>query len=212
MSLTVARTVTVSPTQAAPLDCPPMAQPVNSDDVREGLKAARDRGFLWHAQRNQRTVWLYGTVHAAQRAWMFPGPVVLNALRESERLALELDVLDPDIGRRLQAAIATRAHEPALPVALGRRLSAQADQACLGKGLQGIRPEMQIDLLADIAKPHRIKLMQHRGGALRVPPISGKRAKMRGFRGRDCGGCHKEEATMRDKSGLRVNSVFNYDI
>ena len=54
-----------------------------------------------------RTSWLYGTVHVARLPWMFPGPAVVKALNASRTVALELDMLDPDIARRLSAAAKT---------------------------------------------------------------------------------------------------------
>ena len=131
--------------------CPPTAQPLSADAVQAGLRSARDRGLLWEARRQGRTVWLYGTVHAGQRDWMFPGPQLQAALRSADRVALELDVLDPAIASRLQAAVAARPDEPALPPDLARRIAAQAALACLGDGLASLRPEMQAMTLVALA-------------------------------------------------------------
>jgi hypothetical protein len=127
---------------AAP-DCPPTAQPPSPEQVQQGMRAATDHGFLWRITRDGRSSWLYGTIHAARPAWMYPGPGVVAALRSSDEVALELDVLDPDISRRLQAALRVPPGTPPLPAALSRRLAAQAKAACLGDALKNLSPAMQ---------------------------------------------------------------------
>jgi uncharacterized protein len=131
--------------------CPPEARALAADEVRQGLAQAVDRGYLWQAERDGLSIWLYGTVHAAQRSWMFPGPQVMQALRAADQVALELDMLDPNIARRLQTAVLARDDEPPLPAALRRRLSAQSTLACLGDSLQRFRPEMQAITLVALA-------------------------------------------------------------
>lgn len=134
--------------------CPPEARALAADEVRQGMAQAVDRGYLWQAERDGQTIWLYGTVHAAQRSWMFPGPQVMRALRAADQVALELDMLDPDIARRLQTAVLARDDEPPLPAALRRRLGTQSTLACLGDTLQRFRPEMQAITLVALAGRH----------------------------------------------------------
>jgi len=86
-------------------DCPPPPPQLTREDIAAGKRAAVDSGFLWRATKDGRAVYLYGTIHIAQRDWMFPGPRVLAALRESPDVALELDPTDPQIVTRLQRAI-----------------------------------------------------------------------------------------------------------
>jgi uncharacterized protein len=52
---------------------------------------------------------------------MYPGPVTLDALKRSDLVALELDVLDPDVQRRLAASMVGQRKEP-LPPALVKRI------------------------------------------------------------------------------------------
>jgi uncharacterized protein YbaP (TraB family) len=94
------------------------------------MGSARDRGFLWRVSRDNRTSYLYGTVHVGRPEWMFPGPAALSALRSTEVLALELDVLDPVLLQRLQEGMAPRP-ERTLPESLIARLRAQLRAACL---------------------------------------------------------------------------------
>ena len=60
-------------------------------------------------------------------------------------------MMDPDIQRRLQAAVAASPQAPALPEALHERLAEQARAACLGDALAGLRPEMQAMTLLALA-------------------------------------------------------------
>ena len=104
--------------------CPPEARPPSPREIEDGKKNAKDRGFLWRARKDGRTSYLYGTIHVGKMEWMFPGPEVLGAVRASDLVALELDALDPDVLRRLQAG-AARKPEHALPESLNQRLRAQ---------------------------------------------------------------------------------------
>lgn len=132
------------PVATGAADCPPPAVAPTHDEVLAGMRAAVDSGLLWKATRNGRTAYLYGTIHVAQRAWMFPGPHVMRAVMASDTIALELDPTDPDIVARLQKAILRRAGAPALPDALQRRLQAQMAAACVDADkLETLRPEMQ---------------------------------------------------------------------
>ena len=88
--------------------CPPPPQQLTSESLSAGIRNAKDHGFLWRITKDGRSSYLYGTIHAAKAEWMFPGPVTLDALRRSDTLALELDVLDPDVQRRLAPASAAR--------------------------------------------------------------------------------------------------------
>jgi uncharacterized protein YbaP (TraB family) len=137
-------------TQTAPT-CPPEARPPSAAQIEDGVKNARDHGFLWRATRDGRTSYLYGTMHVGRMEWMFPGPEVLRAARASDIIALELDVLDPDIVARLQAGSAGKAGR-ALPDALNQRLRVQLRAACLPEELLStMAPEMVATTLTMLA-------------------------------------------------------------
>lgn len=122
--------------------CPPEAQPPSPAQMEEGMKNARDRGFLWRATKDGRTAYLYGTIHVGRVEWMFPGPELMRAVRASDVIALELDVLDPALSRRLQQGMALKP-EHDLPKALKERLRAQLKAACLPEELLvTMSPEM----------------------------------------------------------------------
>ncbi|GAA0760107.1 TraB/GumN family protein [Ideonella azotifigens] len=138
-----------APAASQPVDpaCPPAPVEPTAEEVRQAMAQARDHGLLWKLKRDGRTSWLYGTVHVAQRDWMFPGPAVMAALRGSQELALELDLLDPLIIERLTALTRQPADGPLLPAALAERLGKAEQQACLGGALQGLRPEIRVATL-----------------------------------------------------------------
>ena len=134
-----------------PASCPPVAAPFTQEEMQAGLRSARDRGFLWRITRDGRSSWLYGTVHAAKRDWMFPGPKVTQALKASDTIALELDMQDPDIGRRLGAGMAAQRSAP-LPEPLRQRLLRLAEAECIpAQMLAPLSPEMQVATLSVLA-------------------------------------------------------------
>ncbi|NKI96366.1 TraB/GumN family protein [Rhizobacter sp. SG703] len=123
---------TTAPAQDADAACARQAaaQAARALKAQSEPGGARDRGFLWRISKGGHDSWLYGTMHVARPDWVIPGPAVAAALRESERIALELDVTDADIARRLGAAQGPGGGEP-LPQALEQRLQGQARAACI---------------------------------------------------------------------------------
>lgn len=131
--------------------CPPAAQSLTSSMFSDGLAKAKDHGFLWRISKDGRTSYLYGTIHAAKMEWMFPGPTVLDAIRSSDTIALELDVLNSDVQRRLAASIVARRSDP-LPPELVRRLDRQMAEQCVDSTTWSkFAPEFQIASLSVMA-------------------------------------------------------------
>ncbi|MGZ5132732.1 MAG: TraB/GumN family protein [Caldimonas sp.] len=131
--------------------CPPAPVPITAERVSVGLAEAKDHGFLWRLSKDGRVSYLYGTIHAARSDWMFPGPTLLDAIRQTDTLALELDVLDPDVQRRLAAAIVPRRKEP-LPAALAERIDRQLKAECLDlEAWSKFAPEFQVASLGVMA-------------------------------------------------------------
>jgi len=138
------------PTTAAS-DCPPAAIPLDPARFQTGMRTAADHGFLWRIAKDGRTSYLYGTLHAARPAWMFPGPRTTAALEASEVLALELDLLDADVRERLIKAVNARPDErlpPALAARMEKRMAAECVDAA---SLRGFVPEFQVASLAVLA-------------------------------------------------------------
>jgi uncharacterized protein YbaP (TraB family) len=122
--------------------CPPTPQPLTREQTEAGVRDARDRGFMWRLVKDGRSSYLYGTVHIARRDWIFPGNTLVSAVRGSDVVALELDVLDPEVLRRMGEGIAPRP-DRVLPPALAARLRAQLRAACLPEAmLDDVTPEM----------------------------------------------------------------------
>lgn len=135
---------------AAP-ECPPQPTPLTAEAATQGMREAVDRGYLFRLTKGGRSSWLFGTIHVARLPWMFPGPQLREALRASDQVALELDMLDPDITRRVLAAITAPAGAAPLPPPLAGRLQQQAVALCAGTELAGLRPEMQAMTLGVLA-------------------------------------------------------------
>lgn len=137
--------------EAVTTTCPPVATPLTAASLQAGLGQARDHGFLWRISKDGRTSFLYGTIHAARTEWMFPGPTVLDAVRGSDILALELDVLDPELQKRLMASIAERRGQP-LPAPLLRRIERRMAAECVDAALwSAFAPEFQVASLGVMA-------------------------------------------------------------
>jgi len=131
--------------------CPPAPMPLTAEGLRDGLAGAKDHGFLWRISKDDHSSYLYGTIHAAKFEWMFPGPTVVDAIRSSDTIALELDVLDRDIQRRLAASIGPRRAVP-LPPELVRRIDQQMTLACVDAAVWSrFAPEFQIASLSVMA-------------------------------------------------------------
>ena len=65
-------------------DCPPVPQPPTQEQLAEGFRTAKDRGAMWTLTKDGRTSYLYGTLHVGRMAWAFPGPKLLQALRDTQ--------------------------------------------------------------------------------------------------------------------------------
>jgi uncharacterized protein YbaP (TraB family) len=121
-----------------------------AEQVAAGARSARDRGFLWRITKDGRTSYLYGTIHVGKLEWVFPGKTVSTALMDTDTLALELDLTDPQV---LQAASAAeRVKTVPLSPALRERLDRQYSVACVpGSALASLHPVMQAMTLTVMA-------------------------------------------------------------
>ena len=135
---------------AAAAACPPAPAPYTQQEIDDGERLARNRGFLFEVRKDARLSYLYGTSHIGRRDWVFLGPVVIEALGSVDRIALELDLGDADIMQRLRAGVLRQADSPALPAAIEQRLHAARQAAC-ADDLVVLRPELQAAGLAGLA-------------------------------------------------------------
>lgn len=119
--------------------------------VRDGMRDARDRGLLWRIRKGGRVSYLYGTIHVGRLEWAFPGRTVAGALQDSDTLALEVDLSDPAAARDL-AAVTAAAKPPRLPPRVHERLERQLTAACVPPGtVRDMHPVMQAVTLAVLA-------------------------------------------------------------
>ena len=119
--------------------CPP-ALPNEPDSAA----APRDRGMLWRASRDGRTVYLFGTLHVGKPNWRKLGPITSAALRASDVLALEVDPSDPAL---IKAMADIRPPQP-LPDELQARLTRAFERACLAtEALATLHPVLQATTL-----------------------------------------------------------------
>lgn len=123
--------------------CVPPASPPTAAEVQAMAPHIQDRGLLWRVQDGERTSWLYGTLHMGKREWMLPGRTIVHAMAGADLLALELDVLDPQIMQELMEGLQARAGAPALPDELEARLARHRKQAC-AEHLSAQRPDAQL--------------------------------------------------------------------
>ncbi|NRT58124.1 TraB/GumN family protein [Sphaerotilus uruguayifluvii] len=132
--------------------CPPQAEPAPSQaQWLDAMPGPTDRGLLWRVEKDEHVSWLYATVHVGRRDWIVPGATVLSALASADRVAFELDLLDPGVLQRLQRAARVPPGQPPLPPDLAARLDQALSEACVGRGLDGLRPELQVITLVSLS-------------------------------------------------------------
>jgi uncharacterized protein YbaP (TraB family) len=127
--------------------CPPVAEQPTAEMVKAAARHARDHGFLWRISKDGHTSYLYGTMHVGKLQWAVPGPTVTQALRTSDTIALELDMLDEGMRDRIAQGVAAL-RMTALPDALEKRMRRQAEAACVPyASLARLSPEFKITTL-----------------------------------------------------------------
>jgi uncharacterized protein YbaP (TraB family) len=140
---------------AAACPSPPPLPDLSPEGAAKAMRQAVDRGVLWRIEKDGRASWLYGTMHLGKVDWIFPGPRVMRALKQSDTVALELDMLDPAtlavFAPSSDAAVAAAAARVLTPERK-RRLDRQAAIACIPEAaLARMRPILQVSALAMLA-------------------------------------------------------------
>lgn len=131
----------------------------------------QDRGLLWRVQDGERTSWLYGTLHVGKREWILPGRTILRAMVGADVLALELDVLNPQVMQQLLEALQARPDASPLPADLEARLAQQRKQAC-AEELSEQRPDAQLlGLVSQLGRKQG--LMAEYGADLQLASLAG---------------------------------------
>lgn len=139
------------PAYAAGAACPPVIPQPTHEAMQAAMRNASDHGFLWRISKDGRTSFLYGTMHVAKPDWMFPGPKVKQALNATDAMALELDMGNADIQRRVAKGMAAL-HGMALPDPLKKRMRKQAESLCVPyETIAPLPPELQVAMLGMMA-------------------------------------------------------------
>lgn len=129
------------PASAVAATCPPPPQPPSAEQLQAAQREARDRGFLWRISKQGHSSYLYGTLHVGKLPWIFAGPRLRQALADTDTLALEIDVTDPELLRNPPAAALAPLE---LPDAMRQRLARQVAAACVPEqAMQRFNPLMQ---------------------------------------------------------------------
>lgn len=125
--------------------CPPPPSALTAQDTKALARDARDRGFLWRIEKDNRVGHLYGSIHVGKRAWAIPGPQTRAALAASDVIALEIDVLDPGALGEMSEPSRFGIKPVALPAALQTRLNAFARKVCAQpEHLATLHPSLQL--------------------------------------------------------------------
>jgi len=139
-------------------DCPPAAPDLDPGQLAQWAAHAGDHGAIWRIERDGHSSWLYGSLHVGKPEWAIPGPKLSNAIQQTDVLAVELDISNPDIlARVLKAA----RFEGKVASRLQARLDAQARADCVPDGaLAGQHPIMALSTLSLMAAQREGLFMQ----------------------------------------------------
>jgi uncharacterized protein YbaP (TraB family) len=125
--------------------CPPPPAEPTTETIQALAETAKDRGFLWKFEKSGRTGYLYGSIHLGKQEWVFPGPKTISALQASGVIALELDILDPQIQSQLSDPSRFGIKSIVLPQPLKQRMETIATRVCAPvAALAGLHPLMQL--------------------------------------------------------------------
>lgn len=134
--------------------CPP--PPPTADALRQVFARPPhgDHGLLWRLDKDGRTSWLYGTLHATQPEWSMPGPRVMRAVRDSDVVALELDFGDPGVLAALRRP-ADAARLQRVLAGLRERLARAAARACVDTAAIATEPALLQVMSVSLAEARR---------------------------------------------------------
>ena len=136
------------PAFAAAQNCPAPPTAPSNEKIQALAKAAKDRGFLWKIEKDERTGYLYGTIHVNKLEWSIPGPKTIAALTASELIAFELDILDPDIQAQFSDPSKFGIKPTVLPAKLKQRMDVIAQRVCAPVAAMALmHPIMQLATL-----------------------------------------------------------------
>ncbi len=74
--------------------CPPPPMPLEQQMAYVASAPAMNAGFLWKIEKDERTSWLYGTMHLNHIDFAKPGSQIMMGMRNSDVLAVEVNPYD----------------------------------------------------------------------------------------------------------------------
>ena len=145
-------------TTPARAECQPPHQEPTAQQMQAAAAGAKDHGFLWEVAKDGHSSYLYGTIHVARLAWVFPGPELTRAVRARATIALELNLLEEETRSAIVQA-QTRLDETPPPAAFTRWVRTQAAELCLPmERLEKVRPEIQMAVITmAVARQHGLE-------------------------------------------------------
>ncbi len=131
-------------TLATAKSCPPKPVVPDQEMATQAMQNAQNHGFLWRISKDGIDSYLFGTIHLAKFNNMFLGPKIISALNQSDTVALEIDMLDPNMVKRITQSFAQAKSHP-IPQKLKNQIKAAAEEVCLAyPQLKGLIPELQL--------------------------------------------------------------------
>jgi uncharacterized protein YbaP (TraB family) len=128
--------------QAETTACTTSIKQPTAELIRLAKLNAHDHGFLWRISKDGHTSYLYGTIHIGKYEWMFLGPQLMKAFRETDVVAVDMD-----IQKRLSADMEIKQHKQ-MPVPLQARIKRQAKALCVSyDAIAALPAEMQVTIL-----------------------------------------------------------------
>jgi uncharacterized protein len=139
------------PVASAAVSCPQTPARPTKAQLDAARQIAKDRGFLWRLSKGGHSSYLYGTTHVNKFDWAFLGPLTIQALHQSDSLALELDYSNNDLMRRASQGTAV-SYSTELPEAPANRIKKLAIASCVSQeALSRQAPSRQLDMLSRAA-------------------------------------------------------------
>ncbi len=122
----------VVPAQTVEKACPPPLPQLTKQQWIEKARVAKNAGFLWKIEKQRQVSWLYGTIHVNALELAMPGPTVVQAMREVDMVALELDISTPEKVKAVAAEAAKPvADEKPLDEKTIERIKKYAEALCV---------------------------------------------------------------------------------
>jgi uncharacterized protein len=132
--------------QPAPA-CPTMPQIAQDrESITARMKAAVDRGFLFALEKDGRTSHLFGTMHVGNPDTLFLGPKAQAAYMGAQVLAVEVNLLDPQVGASIGPMMTSQTPTVVLTPEQAKTMAGLIQAACLPAALKQAMPQMHPNL------------------------------------------------------------------